>query len=283
MLLQGNIWQEFSTEFFNDYKVESIRYFGFAGVAFLILYLVGRKALERFKIQDRYPHKKNMFRELKYSVLSMGIFALNGVFVIACYNRGYTRMYMNFSDHSTGYFIFSVVAFIVAHDFYFYWTHRLMHWKKIYPYVHKIHHLSTDPTPWAAYAFHPIEAEVQAAIFPIMVFILPVHPLALLVWGLYQTFLNTMGHSGFEFFPSGFTSGKISKWHNTSTHHNMHHKYANSNYGLYFNVWDRIMGTNHVKYTEVFEQVKTKTKNLRPKEVRKRAAAGYDTAVLAEE
>lgn len=265
MLLQAATtnWQNIPWEFAKDFQVELFRYFLFAGITFLAFYVLGKKIFTRFKIQQKYPVSKQMLRELRYSLLSLVIFALNGVFVFTCYRHGYTRMYMNLHAHSWGYFIFSVLVFIVAHDFYFYWTHRFMHWKKIYPYVHKIHHLSHDPTPWAAYAFHPFEAIIQAGIFPILVFIVPVHPLAILVWGLYQAGLNVMGHSGFEFFPSGFTNGKITKWHNSSTHHNLHHKYATGNYGLYFNFWDRVMGTNHVKYTETFEQVKERTKTLK--------------------
>ncbi|MDB5283207.1 MAG: sterol desaturase family protein [Bacteroidota bacterium] len=250
-------------KFIGNLGVEAFRYIVFAGAAFLLLYVLGRSFFARFKIQQKFPERKQMLREIKYSFLSLCIFALNGVVVLTAYDYGYTHLYMKFSDHSVGYFIFSVFAFIIAHDTYFYWTHRLLHHKKIYPVVHKLHHLSHDPTPWAAYAFHPLEAVVQAGIFPIMVFLIPVHPLALLTWGLFQVFLYVMGHSGFELFPAGFTSGKISKWHNTSTHHNMHHKYANSNYGLYFNFWDRIMDTNHAKYNQQFEEVKARSKNLR--------------------
>lgn len=256
-------WHQLLHDFTEDFQVELFRYFFFAGITFLAFYVIGKNFFTRFKIQQKFPASKHMWRELRYSLLSLVIFALNGVFVFVCYRHGYTRLYMNVHAHSWGYLAFSVLAFIVAHDTYFYWTHRLMHWKKLYPYVHKTHHLSHDPTPWAAYAFHPFEAFVQAAIFPIMVLILPLHPLAILVWALYQVTLNVMGHSGFEFFPSGFTSGIITKWHNTSTHHNMHHKYATYNYGLYFNFWDRIMGTNHPKYTETFEQVKEHTKSVK--------------------
>ena len=262
MLLTVNI-QNAIHHFLRDYTAELIRYFLFAGISFLILYVLGRQFFTRFKIQQKFPASKHMWCELGYSLLSLVIFACNGVLVFACYRHGMTKLYLDIHAHSWGYFIFTVLAFIVAHDFYFYWTHRFMHWKKVYPYIHKIHHLSHDPTPWAAYAFHPAEAVIQAAIFPIMVFILPVHPLAILVWGLYQTFLNVMGHSGFEFFPSGFTTHKITKLHNSSTHHNVHHKYATGNYGLYFNFWDRVMGTNHVKYTETFEQVKANTNDMR--------------------
>jgi sterol desaturase/sphingolipid hydroxylase (fatty acid hydroxylase superfamily) len=249
--------------FMQDFQVESLRYLILPGTAFLIFYVLGRQKFFRLKIQPKFPEHKHIWREVKYSALSLVIFALFGVLVYCLHHEGLTRLYFKFSDHSIGYFIFSVAAMIVMHDTWFYWTHRLLHLKKIYPVVHKIHHLSHDPTPWAAYAFHPVEAVVQATIFPIMVCLLPLHPLAIVAWGLYQATLNTMGHSGFELFPSGFTSHIIAKWHNTSTHHNMHHKFANSNYGLYFNFWDRIMGTNHPKYTEYFEEIKTRSVSIK--------------------
>ena len=277
MLLLAFNWHTFIEGFKDEFSVETIRYFAFAGVTFLAFYVLGKKFFFRRKIQRKYPENKHLWREVGYSLLSLLIFALIGAFVFVCYQAGITQMYLDIHAHSWGYFAFSVIAFIVAHDFYFYWTHRFMHWKKIYPYVHKIHHLSHDPTPWAAYSFHPLEAVIQAGIFPIMVFILPLHPLAIVMWGLYQTALNVMGHSGFEFFPSGFTSGKITKWHNTVTHHNMHHKYATGNYGLYFNFWDRIMGTNHTKYTETFEQVKEYVKPAAPAKVEE-ARPAYEEA-----
>jgi len=43
---------------------------------------------------------------------------------------------------------------------------------------------------------------------------------------------------------------------NTSTHHNMHHQRSNCNYGLYFNFWDRVMGTNDSRYELEFERIK---------------------------
>ena len=141
-----------------------------------------------------------------------------------------------------------------------------MHHKRIYPYVHLIHHKSFNPTPWATFSFHPIEAVMQFAIVPIMVFVMPLHPLAILAWSMYQLMLNVGGHTGYEFFRSGFTQRIHTLWSNTATHHTMHHKHVTCNYGLYFNIWDRIMGTNHARYHEEFEQVverrKTATENL---------------------
>ena len=64
-----------------------------------------------------------------------------------------------------------------------------------------------------------------------------------------------MGHLGYEIFPRRMLQHPVFKWANTSTNHNMHHKYVKCNYGLYFNIWDRLMGTNHSKYEETFDEV----------------------------
>ena len=124
----------------------------------------------------------------------------------------------------------------------------------MFKHVHLVHHKSTDPTPWAAFSFHPLEAIVQGAYFPIVALLIPAHPVAVLTWVLYQFTLNVLGHLGYEILPKGWTTSKFTFWHNTGTHHNMHHKYFRCNYSLYFNVWDRLMGTNHEKYDETLRK-----------------------------
>lgn len=257
--------------YFRTLSILSMRYLLFAGVLYLIFYVWKRRDFILVKIQQKFPDNKNILREIGYSFLSLAVFAAVGLTLFVLRSHGYTKMYMNFSDHSVAYFIFSVVAFILLHDTYFYFTHRFMHWKKIYPYVHRIHHLSINPTPWAAFAFHPLEALIEVGIVPVMMFLIPLHPFAVLTWVLYQTGMNVLGHLGFELFPKGFTTGAISKWHNTSTHHNMHHKHVTCNYGLYYNFWDRVLQTNHERYTQVFEEVKQR--GVAPKETEEGTAA----------
>lgn len=38
------------------------------------------------------------------------------------------------------YLLLCVVALDYLHDSWFYWTHRLLHWRPIYKHVHYIHH-----------------------------------------------------------------------------------------------------------------------------------------------
>ena len=254
----SDITQEYAT----GMAADLIRYFVFAGIPFLLLYVIFRSKLFRFKIQQKFPEDKHIMREIGYSLLSMLIFNVVALIVFVLAKHGYTKIYTDIHAHSIWYFAFSVVAFIVAHDTYFYWSHRFMHIKQVYPYVHLIHHKSYNPTPWATFSFHPIEAVMQVMILPIMVFAIPLHPLAILIWSMYQLVLNVGGHTGYEVMRSGFTRRIHTLWSNTATHHNMHHKYVNSNFGLYFNIWDRIMGTNHARYHEEFEAVVKKRKEL---------------------
>jgi sterol desaturase/sphingolipid hydroxylase (fatty acid hydroxylase superfamily) len=260
-------WQELIVHYLRAIAILSLRYLFFAGVLYLVFYVWKKRHFLKYKIQQKFPENKYILREVLYSFLSLSVFALVGTLMFFLRKNGYTKMYFHLNEHSVLYFVASVVLFIIAHDTYFYWAHRFMHWKRIYTYVHKVHHLSVNPTPWAAFAFHPFEAFLEVAIVPVMLFVIPLHPLAVLAWIFYQTAMNVLGHLGFELFPSGFTTGAVSKWHNTSTHHNMHHKHVNCNYGLYFNFWDRVMGTNHVNYETEFENIKQRTKTIAAEEM----------------
>ncbi len=242
-----------------------IRYILAAGIMFSIFYLWKRRTWFYKKIQLRTPQKAKIKHEIFWSVISLIIISVCGTISFYFVKQGYSPLYTDIAERGWLYFGLSTVGLILWHDFYFYVTHRAMHHKAIFPIVHKIHHKSTDPTPWAAFSFHPIEAVVQFLFVPMAVFIVPLHPIALLIMGLFQITLNVIGHLGFEIFPKGFTTGKITKWANTSTHHNMHHSKVNCNYGLYFNIWDRLLGTNHKDYEKTFDEVKARTPDTEDK------------------
>jgi lathosterol oxidase len=241
------------------FSISTARYIILAGLAYLIFYVIWKEKWTHKKIQQRFPGKERIWFEIKYSMLNMIIFVITGLGVAAMTKMGIAHFYKNISDYGWGYFFISIIIMIFLHDTYFYWAHRFMHIKKLYPYVHKVHHQSINPTPWAAFSFHPIEGFLEAAIVPIIVLIMPVHGLAIFIFVLFSTILNVLGHLGFEIYPKGFTQNKWWWWNNTSTHHNMHHSLFDCNYGLYFNFWDKLMGTNHEKYHETFEKMASQT------------------------
>ncbi|HEY8929171.1 MAG TPA: sterol desaturase family protein [Mucilaginibacter sp.] len=233
----------------------SIRYLLFTGTFYLFFYVWKNKKYWYAKIQQRYPDKQHIFREIKYSFITVLIFGVIIMLTILAGAKGLTLVYTPLNKYGYVYYFISIGLMIVLHDTYFYWTHRLMHWKPLFKYVHKTHHLSINPTPFAAYAFHPIEAVVEVGIIPLIAFTIPHHASAIGIFGVYSLLLNVAGHLGYELFPKGFASHWLFKWHNTSTHHNMHHRLVKCNYGLYFNFWDRVMGTNHATYEKSYDEV----------------------------
>jgi sterol desaturase/sphingolipid hydroxylase (fatty acid hydroxylase superfamily) len=246
-----------STSYFIILLVVFLRYFFIAAIAFGIFYIVKREAWRVRKIQPRFPLPRDIVREITYSLLTSFIFAAVGFGIFLTPITAYTHAYFTISDYGTTYLIVSIVLIILVHDTYFYWTHRLMHHPAVYRWFHKVHHLSTNPSPWAAMAFHPLEAVVEAGIIVFVVFLFPVHPLAIGIFLLFMMVYNVYGHLGYELYPKGFSHGFIGKWINTSVNHNQHHQYFKGNYGLYFLFWDRWMGTIRTDYEDRFESVKS--------------------------
>jgi len=220
--------------------------------------MIKKKAWNFKKIQSRFPLRKDYVREFGYSLFTAFIFALIGYLVYLTPFVNFTKVYYKIADHGVAYLIVSVMLMIVVHDTYFYWTHWLMHKKFLFRIVHRVHHLSTNPSPWAAMAFHPLEAVIEAGVIVIIPFLFPVHPLAIGLFLLFMMIYNVYGHLGYELYPKGFSNNIIGRWVNTSVNHNMHHQHINGNYGLYFLFWDRWMGTLHPEYNETFEEVKTR-------------------------
>jgi sterol desaturase/sphingolipid hydroxylase (fatty acid hydroxylase superfamily) len=150
----------------------------------------------------------------------------------------------------------STLAVILIHDTYFYWTHRWMHHPSVYRWVHAVHHRSTAPTPWAAFAFHPIEAVIESGSLVPLVWLVPLHPGAILISVIYLALMNVLGHLGYEFFPAWVARTGLWDWQNVTTHHDWHHRTMRGNYSLYFNFWDRVCGTNDPAYRAQFLALK---------------------------
>ncbi|MFM9837752.1 MAG: sterol desaturase family protein [Cyclobacteriaceae bacterium] len=232
------------------------RYLFFAGLAYAIFYVWKKKKLIHFKIQKQFPKNSQVSTELKYSLLSASVFGVFAFFIFWLNSLGLTQMYRDVHQYSYGYLFLSWLLMILFHDTYFYWTHRLMHHPRLFKTLHKVHHYSHNPTPWAAFAFHPLEALVEFAVLPLAVVIIPMHPLVIFAWSIWMIAWNVIGHLGFEIFPIGFVKHSFFQWFNTSTHHNLHHERSQGNYSLYFNIWDRWMNTNQKNYAQVFTTLK---------------------------
>lgn len=232
-----------------------LRYFLVAGVAFVLVYKFLPRRLGRHKIQTRQAGAKDFRREIWHSVQSSLIMVLIAVPFLAGPLNQYTLMYTDIDTYGWFYLGFSVVLTLVIHDTYFYWMHRLLHHPRIFKHVHLVHHKSTNPSPWASYAFHASEAVAEGLILIILLFILPLHPIAAALFVLLGFIINVYGHLGYEIAPRGFRRSVFFEIFNTSVHHNLHHSKFKGNYGLYFRIWDRLMGTEHPDYVKTYDKI----------------------------
>lgn len=243
--------------YINIIKLVGGRYFITAGIAFVLFYIIINKVVANKKIQQRYPKISDYLREIGYSILTIAIFGLVPLIFIRTESIAkHTTMYKDINEMGWLYFWLAFPIMIFMHDTYFYWMHRLMHHKKIFNLFHLVHHQSTNPSPWTAYAFHPLEAVVEAGILVVFLFTIPIHKLHFFIFFMFMIIYNVYGHIGWELYPKNFNKTKIGKWVNTSVAHNQHHQYFKGNYSLYFLFWDRLMGTLRNDYDTQYEKVK---------------------------
>lgn len=217
------------------------RYVLVAGVLFtLALKEIGRPAHPSLMPAK----KKQVMREFLYSFVSVLIFAfVNGWLLYGSGLIHHSRLYTTVADYGWAWFWISIPVMLIAHDAQFYWLHRIVHLRLLFRHVHRVHHLSIYPTAWAAYSFHPWEAIFEGLIAISIIFVMPVHPAAFVIFQTISILLNAYGHSGRDFTPARWQHTWYGRWINTPTAHSLHHRSPRCNYGLYFLFWDRLMGT----------------------------------------
>jgi Delta7-sterol 5-desaturase len=239
-------------------EIDFLRFFVIAFSVYFLFWIVLAKIVQGKLIEGKWPEKREVAREFLYSMGMVFIVALTGFWVYSA-GPGLFKIYPDVSQYGWPYFWGSLLWIILLQDAYFYWTHRMMHHPWLFKHIHRIHHLSKNPSPWAAYAFHPVEAVVHAGFLPLYLLFFPTHPIVVALFLYHMIIRNVWLHLGLEFFPKGFTRHPFLGWITTSTHHSLHHMYSNSDYTFYFTFWDRVMGTLDKRYHDSFEKIAGKS------------------------
>ncbi len=244
-----------------DFLTNTLIYGAVAIPFFMLFWVWFKNKFKHRRIQEiQRSTSKNLRHEIKFSIATLLVFSYVDIALYFAQINGYTKIYKNISDYGWAYFVFSIVVMILLHDTWFYWTHRLMHHPKLFKYIHKVHHQSTDPSPFAAFSFHPLEALIEAGAYIIFSFLFPVHLFALFGWQILQMILNVIGHLGYEIYPRKFNTHWFFKVKTPSTHHNLHHSKFNGNYGLYFTWWDKWCKTEFKDYHKVYQNLQDRIK-----------------------
>ena len=246
-------WQALARFFTGQLVIETTRYLVAAALVFVVFHLLLRRRWAH-RLINEWPTPRDMRREFVYSLLTLLVFAALGMAGIGGVFSGHIRIYRDPAAYGYAWLLASLPLMIVWHDFYFYWTHRLLHTRWLLRHVHGVHHRSRNPSPWAAYAFHPGEALINGLVTPLALLVLPLHWSVLMLFALHQIFRNALGHAAVEMLPRGFATHGLGRYFTTTTHHHLHHETAQGHYGLWFTWWDRWCSTERADYLPRFEQ-----------------------------
>lgn len=224
----------------------------FVVLFFWILELFFQRGINHFRIEEHnsLPNK----REIVSTLANGFVFALIGFLMDYLIENNFLHVQINSPETLSDYLLLILMFFcaLALHDFYFYWSHRLLHVKYMFQIIHFWHHRSHRVNAWSAFSFHPIEGLVQILIIPLATWILPMHQWSLMVFTFFLLFVSVYGHCGYEFRPN---KSAVFHMFNTSLHHAQHHKFVRYNFGIYLNWWDKWFKTENPSYDLDFEKL----------------------------
>lgn len=230
-----------------------VRYFIISGGGFLF-FRTFQERLSKYRIQAKEAKEKQHLQDIKYSISTS---AIQGTLTVLLIQSGFTKIYFHVSDYGWSYLLLSIIPILFIMDTYYYFSHRLLHWKPLMKRFHIVHHQSKTPTPLSTISFHPVEALILWCVFPLIVCTIPCHFTLLgIIFGITFIF-NNVGHTGYEFYSPSFPRHPVFKWVTTSVFHNMHHTHVSYNFGLYSTYLDKMFGTIHSDYLKRYDDIRS--------------------------
>lgn len=136
-------------------------------------------------------------------------------------------------------FMNTVVSFLLAfvgYDLVYYWFHRFLHVKAVYPYIHKWHHGILTPSRGVLDAIntHPIEYLIGMYILIPPLYVLPIHAYTAMIFLPMSSFASCLNHTRF-FVQIPFVFNSLD--------HDVHHRLFTYNYGQFVMLFDHIFNT----------------------------------------
>lgn len=237
------------------------RYFIIAGFFQLWFYKWQKEKWAKRWLGKKVVDKKQFISEVKWSLITAGIFAIAGTLTAIVWQKGYTKLYSDIDQYGLLYLPISLLISMLIHETYYYWLHRWMHKPSVFKRIHKVHHDSNTTSAWTAFSFHPVEGLLQAVVLPVTIILLPMHLYVVLLQLTLMTFSSVINHLEIESYPANFHKHIIGRWIIGATHHSLHHKQFRYNFGLYFTFWDKLKKTESPIFPTLFEE-KTTSKNI---------------------
>jgi lathosterol oxidase len=225
--------------------VSVITFWGMGGFVHWWFYVKRRSEAARWKLQPKRFMKPEMVRHAFWlGSLNILIGSLvGGTFTWNIVEGGNTWSSLYFDPMAYGtlgllWMPVSLVVSLLMMDAGLYYSHRFMHAKFIFRYIHRWHHRYTAPVIYTTTAMHPFEFMVFQSCLLLPALILPMHWSVYVLAIGYTYLVGMIDHSGvIVSWPLPFHSG--------NKFHDDHHVYFHCNYGHHTQLWDRLHGTVH--------------------------------------
>ncbi|KAG4304100.1 hypothetical protein PORY_002464 [Pneumocystis oryctolagi] len=191
------------------------------------------------KLTKKHPRfLKNQIRmEIVQSLKAMPLMTLFTTPWFLAEIHGFSKIYENPLKYGKLYYIIQFPLFLVFTDGLIYLIHRALHHRILYKRLHKSHHRWIIPTPYASYAFHPLDGYLQSIPYHVFPFIFPLHRYVYLGMFIFVNLWTILIR--FEFVT-------LNPVVNGSACHSIHHLLFNYNYGQFFTLFDRLGGSYRV-------------------------------------
>lgn len=222
------------------------------------LYLIGSFIMyhaiydKRLLQHPRYLPNQ-MHQEINQALTSIPIMSALTVPFFLAEVRGWSKLY-DFPSQApfSWWTLLQYPAFILFTDSGIYWIHRWEHHPRFYRWLHKPHHKWVVPTPFASYAFHPLDGWAQSLPYHVFPFVFPLQKVAYLGLFVFVTIWTVLIRESRvsslcdSCCADSVDDAEYLSWStviNDASCHTMHHLYFNYNYGQYLTLWDRLGGT----------------------------------------
>ncbi|WP_345741614.1 sterol desaturase family protein [Ulvibacterium marinum] len=227
------IFSEWWLTFIFVFPFFMVLYFG--GIVFMrsVLTLLKKKKAVRPILNYKKPKQEKV--EIKNSMISILIFALQAIPLQLLYENGHVQ----FGQNSIWNCLWEIPVLFLWNEIYFYVSHWLLHQKWLFMKVHYVHHASREPTLYSVYSFHWFEAFLLGAVIFVPILVYPFHILSVLSLPIMSILLNFLGHCNHEVetIKSPNYLGRF------TFRHSMHHKWSKGNFGFMLPYLDMIFNT----------------------------------------
>lgn len=210
-------------------------YFWMNSIFFMYLDIFKPKYFMKYKIQE---DKMVTMPRLRHAVLVCMRNQLIGLAVSfpLYYIMDYRGCYYKAEELPTfQWVLFELIVFILVEEFFFYYSHRLLHHPRIYRHIHKVHHEWTASISIIGIYAHPLE-HVVSNLLPVFFgpLLMGSHVATLWMWSCMVITSTQISHGGYHlpFLPSPEA-------------HDYHHLKFINNFGV-LGVLDRLHGTDRL-------------------------------------